>query len=1195
MITSEIAVTTEIKDKWNSARLYGFLHSLGLDTTEFMVLDIILWKGLDDIDSIHNEYGLPINTLIKVLSLLKKRLSKPEAYSHFRIVPPQVELKIKELDQLKIIIDHLVETTPSIERGENEGASPPLQNISNILKSITNSTTETLKESNLFWTTEPNFKYKHFNQNSKPIYKTQIQLDLLIGKELSQSPEYSWIKSIAVKRQELKTEKKIAIFFDIKKNSKYLNTSSKELPIKTSIGNSLRTIVLSPSETEREFVLNKDDKKELSFSSPLRHDIPLEILLRSLRREKYEDRYLLAKKFEDKFPHRIDFWLYRRLIIDRDFGELYLENGSFNFRDKISASNTVSKLLAGITTNNDYIRTSCIAIVARIRFHLLKFLFDESHAHNTLKKIAQTLEMPDTYNLLKTGAAEKKLLSILCIGTSICINNIITSPVDTKFSKAPSLLRLYKYVYSELNSLSKMMGLSQQGAMIFDSPMISSLFVDLILKERRSYSSNCIYWAGEDYLPALGFVLNNLCREKIKIDTKKICSDDYESIKEVFIHIRRFQRLAWALVYSCRKNAINARSNRVHHGALVNIGKLESDELALLSDLAFTERALGNHIDAAICSATVLFRVGNKKHQLTPQKLKKLKHISRSSGLSIPHHSLANKSFDGAVCQKDNYPKKVDLKEKNTIKPNSLADWIILHNPSVSFYLKRFSYFFDVEPTLFNITGRISNASSQPNRYSKEQRGLLFEVALSLGMVREASFIAVTRDSQTIDLKKVQLNRYANLLLEIFSKALPYIDHKIFHLMRGTILRKLWKNSTDTLTSKEILKIHEVHHGMFQPALESSEIDTSILWYLNHSNPTTIEVESYYDHIAKYIPKGFSSYLAHYNLDIKNLDISKDTAVISLSIKDGHILSCVIVSNKKIRSFEISSQNYVDDNDKSELLDWVNLIDDIVGTQEIWRGEENRTTVPWSESFRVLASNIINCINALNPTIKYINIAVSDVLRGLPWQHLFSIECNQEWLIEHISNVTLLVKNTKKSILIEKDEKTRKTIHNPNDPVYALIEDDILKNRKSMDNKVFPSHLQSVLTIFAQGDKNGTLAKLFVDNQSLSKSELDDLSGYDLTIFHSCHSGYINDSPIGSLGGLPGFFLSHDSKMVIAPVGLVKPQTAIVFDGYITTWLKTKDKTFYDMYIQAIQENTDICFYTVFGSSRDIDYKKKIS
>lgn len=95
--------------------------------------------------------------------------------------------------------------------------------------------------------------------------------------------------------------------------------------------------------------------------------------------------------------------------------------------------------------------------------------------------------------------------------------------------------------------------------------------------------------------------------------------------------------------------------------------------------------------------------------------------------------------------------------------------------------------------------------------------------------------------------------------------------------------------------------------------------------------------------------------------------------------------------------------------------------------------------------------------------------------------------------------------------------------------------------------------------------------------------------GYALTIIHSCHTGYIENNPLGDLGGLPGFFLSHGSRLVMAPVAHIHHKTAEICDCYLTAWNRSRNMDFREMYLNAIWERADVSYYSVYGDYHAIE------
>ncbi|MGH8646337.1 MAG: hypothetical protein ACREX4_18505 [Gammaproteobacteria bacterium] len=155
--------------------------------------------------------------------------------------------------------------------------------------------------------------------------------------------------------------------------------------------------------------------------------------------------------------------------------------------------------------------------------------------------------------------------------------------------------------------------------------------------------------------------------------------------------------------------------------------------------------------------------------------------------------------------------------------------------------------------------------------------------------------------------------------------------------------------------------------------------------------------------------------------------------------------------------------------------------------------------------------------------------------------------------------------------------------------MYKSIHEVVKSNRKQWEDPRNGATLPSVLSVFAQGERDSIESRIVFDGSALDEDECKKLSGYVVTIVNSCHAGYVEENPIGDLGGLPGFFISHGSKLVVAPVAHKAPETAAAFDCHITAWLCDRRKSFRTAYLAAVLERPDMAFYSLYGVPWEVD------
>lgn len=913
---------------------------------------------------------------------------------------------------------------------------------------------------------------------------------------------------------------------------------------------------------------------------------PLANLIRELRRVDSVMRSDIAKKFEKRNTRRIDFWLYRRLIPNNDLGILVVRDNDFYFTEKVEVRNILLQIQYGLSCKNKHIRTSCYAVLCKVRRHFwLKLLNDSPDkklAKSILRSIYQKLRDFTNYDSLEVNALEKKILSLIGGWKAIEISSVIynTSSYSQK-DDVSKLLKKYETLYKQLNSISRDIGLKEKGKMVFDKPLeFSLLLIEKVRELRLKSSSNCIPWHHDDYLLTLGFIFSNYSNERKKINVSQLDLQDYEKIRQLLFHVQKLQKMSWSFLLTYRRKAIQARNSDEYSDTSVSIDWLDSVEQDRLSEFARTEWVIGNYMNSAVSSATLLFRLLNTPSNLKPWILKKHTAQAMSLGIQVPNKKLAYGLY--SVKLTTNVISISDMFFPSIIEEQSLEDWYVWNKPKLIVYHTRLKELLGKNCNIQSLI-YLLNTLAKPNAFKKievheSDRLMFFEIALTFSMVKQASFIAVAFGRPILKLNKQLIFKFLELVSSIYTMVFPYIDHDEHNLYRGMVLRKLWKTCEDNFSDQETLRIHEFHQGEFDIAMDKYPFDQTILWKLYKDNLCYQSTDSYYEFLSKTIPKSLR--LARPTpINIQGVNI--DTTIVSISIRDGHRLSCVIISKAKITSFELSTQS-------EDETDWSELVEDISFNQLTWSRD---SFVPWDKAFHGLAYEIIKAVKVLNKDTKYIALATSSIFRKIPWQNLFSVVYKQRWLVEHISGVASYV--LRDESIINSIEST-KIFHDDNDPVYHKIKDSIKENRVSWSDSDYPALINSVATVFTQGSRGYKGAQILFENKEVSTTELiDELSGYALTIFHSCHAGYIEESNYGDLGGIPGLLINHGSSMVVASSGFVTPEQAEIFDNYFTYWLKEKKLSFHEMFLNAVYENPHLSFYNIFGCSQSLDRLKK--
>lgn len=953
----------------------------------------------------------------------------------------------------------------------------------------------------------------------------------------------------------------------------------------------------------------------------------LEILAAISARPTHEHR-VCAESIEQLRP---DLWLYRRILGGKQFSD-----DLFSHPQKEIAK-IFPKILTGLNDKNPAIHSACFALAVRIDFGIANSLVRVGAiTPGGLATFIGKLSDRNIIDGLGVGPRERAALRFLSRCTIRNFKDAFRKKVSAPERVTVTIRDLEAEYRNAKSDLREIIGNWKPG---------EPIRIDAIEDERLygvEHNHECLVpWAPNDYLLPIGLGIDAIVKGYWNVrDVDQVSGQEATA---VLIHARDLAQTAWLVVRQVRVSEETQERNEHVSELDVDLPELKIREQALLGELAALERALFNHARAGIYAVSALNVLGSAAQQMLPKdvedvngdhisnrpfagasghsrsRLWRLTRIAKGQGLMVP----AYEPNHARPAVKNARPRDLRSPKPNNLQTRAFRDDREIRDIIAS-----------LEGVGISVPGRgettIKDVAADPLRYEQIVRIECFRLALRSGNIVSAGWIAApsknswyekygsrgSEDERVVSLPKKELLLFANEILRTFHEALPYLDHRTHRTLR-IALRQLWKrwaigtDRRDDMSFGETLIIHEVNRGLYHGTVDHSPQKQAIVWG-TYSSLSDVQRELLYDHFAHRASQGPLDFGLYEKLASVSLDIPDDTVFASVSIRDGHELSILMCTQSgRASRFTIEA---IDENNRNDSeVHWSSLVDSMVKRHTFWRqrreGQRDIGRIEWNRNFIGLGKQLLQRALQLNSQVRCIALATEAKLRGLPWQHLFAImlrsyehhlrarsggaphQARAGIVIQHVFGATQFIHDMRcpTEYRVGVNDKIDEDEHD-----FHPIATELKCHRDGWGTRVFEGVFNSLLTVLMHGRRRDNIFSRILDgNEPLTDDEHRDLSGYAVSLLHSCHAGYASDNPLGDIGGLPGFFMSHGSALIIAPVTAIAVDTVKVFDGHVTAWLRDPKKTFVEMYLTAIEERREISLYSVYGDHWKIDHLKR--
>jgi len=878
----------------------------------------------------------------------------------------------------------------------------------------------------------------------------------------------------------------------------------------------------------------------------------------------------------------------------------------------LSPANLLDLAIKGLTAPSAALVESTWAVATNITFsRLITLSGDYGRAEDW--KLLATLLWSDPPREYALGPREQAVLSIGGHQASEDIQDYVALRIEASGHKRQSSVETWIKTLDQTLDFLRIADPTFEpgGAISFAS----------IGMERRSRRESGIPWGGVPwdanfYRCRLALRLDAICQELWRI--QNVAGYAYEHLRSVLLRATNLSKTAWTLIHDARKN--KERTNSHDNDASQSLQGLWCREQDLLTTSAKLLSIIGENTEAAIFAGGANIASPVSPMPVAKNDTSESRERARATASALPYASKGLVD-DAAIKgrQIDSLTVQIALgacvAPEESLKFNTMKEWprfaeSFWHaDPTLKMHYAALDMIAGAT-TLQSTIGLVERIARRPTVFTDEIRNAAFELALARGRPLAAAYIALGRRSQQggnqrdnrdpLRLSQDQLIRIATQVSTLVQRTAHIANLRRQSDLRWA-LRRLWRDFTDakgSLTEHQTLFIHEVKRGMLEPTLRSFHSPDELREMRYGDQLDMGEARAFFDLAAR---RSYDHTFTAVGIEeLRDLVIPTDAVFVSLSIRDGHELSVVIVppANNQPAHFVLST---VPIQETSDYEDWSKLADIINNGFHYWvNGKARSLSVPWCESFSRLGRRLIQEILTIDPRCRMVFIAMDECLRGLPWQDLFSGHLksyvasnrrrrntfeNRPLVVCHVPSVyhfypMALLQRTPRA----RAKGTRKFSVDISDPELSGLH---MAIRAHWLNETIKQPI-GIISVLRHGTRSKQVVGVGEDRTS-TQDLLHECQTYDLALLHVCNAGFFSEAPRGDLGGFPGMLNSFGVTTVVAPVAPVPPRIAEALERYVAAWLGDRRKSFIDMYADAILETPAVALYSVFGNPTILD------
>ncbi len=257
--------------------------------------------------------------------------------------------------------------------------------------------------------------------------------------------------------------------------------------------------------------------------------------------------------------------------------------------------------------------------------------------------------------------------------------------------------------------------------------------------------------------------------------------------------------------------------------------------------------------------------------------------------------------------------------------------------------------------------------------------------------------------------------------------------------------------------------------------------------------------------------------------------------------------------------------------------------------------------VPWKPDGGLpkLARMIAEAVATNYPSARYIHLAVEPRLARLPWNDLF----RPVWKESGLSPVIAIIPNFTWALVANRIDHERKVLllaaneealagesatnDEANGALFREVREQLMASRP-----LLKGIYSSAAFVLARGAWNpdAKMAELAAPGGTIAlahdhDTDLLDLGNYRNVFAYACRAGHVAQHFLGDLGGIPGVCLSLKTRLLVAPVAEVSPQTVAILHKHLADAKGPREIGL--RYLQAIQEDRGVAHFNLFGFANE--------
>jgi len=406
------------------------------------------------------------------------------------------------------------------------------------------------------------------------------------------------------------------------------------------------------------------------------------------------------------------------------------------------------------------------------------------------------------------------------------------------------------------------------------------------------------------------------------------------------------------------------------------------------------------------------------------------------------------------------------------------------------------------------------------------------------------------------------LLEFADVVSRHQQEVLPVAEWRAFVAVRSAV-RKLWKGveQPPSVPWQELLFLHHAKVGFTHQALTNGQMASGVTGVIYGSKQQK-NLDAFLEDYAKRIRYGIRTVGLSEFRRARGVRLLPGEVFVSMVTFEGHIASVLALARNGSKQLQVETVETIaiHGGDNNARMDW---------NDEIWQfGEtydpQNPIDPDRDASILALGRALVEMVFALEPNVQRILLHCDSIFRNVPWQSILMQNPLRQlrqslakearasrarnldptaWdkvIVVHVSGVAVEKANN----AVELDStgnspvKQHLIVHDESDPICRDFAAALQEETKAFQGLPRLSAVQ-------HGEVRGAgITILMRKGAQMTGEELSaEYAGIPLVLLHACSGSRADQNPLGDLGGLPGFFLSHGVQYLIAsPLAVYKEQ-----------------------------------------------------